>query len=90
MKPQNVQVSVIFLFLFCSFLASARLLPPKQGYEEVKANGISHAAGSLTDLKDISDLMGLEKCGDNDEECLQRRMIAEAHLDYIYTQHHKP
>lgn len=35
-------------------------------------------------------LMGLEKCHENDEECLKRRMVAEAHLDYIYTQHHKP
>lgn len=35
-------------------------------------------------------LMGLEKCGDKDEECHRRRMVAEAHLDYIYTQHQKP
>ena len=26
----------------------------------------------------------------DDEECSERRMIAEAHLDYIYTQHHNP
>lgn len=31
---------------------------------------------------------GVEAEGD-EEECLKRRMIAEAHLDYIYTQHHK-
>lgn len=35
-------------------------------------------------------LMGLEVCVDGDEDCLKRRVIAEAHLDYIYTQHHKP
>ncbi|GMY25127.1 putative phytosulfokines 6 [Fagus crenata] len=90
MKPQSFHVFFIFVFLLCSFLASARLLPPKQGDEGVKANGISHAAASFTDLEDISNLMGLEECGENDEECLKRRMIAEAHLDYIYTQHHKP
>uniref|UniRef100_A0A6V7QWQ6 Phytosulfokine n=1 Tax=Ananas comosus var. bracteatus TaxID=296719 RepID=A0A6V7QWQ6_ANACO len=34
-------------------------------------------------------LMGMEECEDehgNDEERLKRRMISEAHLDYIYTQ----
>lgn len=34
-----------------------------------------------------------EECGDlrqEDEECVKKRMMAEAHLDYIYTQHHKP
>jgi len=36
-------------------------------------------------------LMGLEHyCEDGDEECLKRRLMSEAHLDYIYTQHHKP
>ncbi|KAK9175649.1 hypothetical protein WN944_027656 [Citrus x changshan-huyou] len=36
-------------------------------------------------------LMGMEACDENgDEECLKRRIITEAHLDYIYTQHHKP
>lgn len=31
--------------------------------------------------------MGAEECKENDEKCLKRRMVAEAHLDYIYTQH---
>ncbi|ONK77622.1 uncharacterized protein A4U43_C02F8730 [Asparagus officinalis] len=39
---------------------------------------------------DSLDLMGPEHCDDGDEECLRRRMTSEAHLDYIYTQHHKP
>jgi hypothetical protein len=35
--------------------------------------------------------MGSEECYDEkDEEWSRRRMIAEAHLDYIYTQDHKP
>ncbi|KAL6559242.1 hypothetical protein OROHE_006611 [Orobanche hederae] len=40
-------------------------------------------------LNDFSSLIGLEECsGDNDgESCEKRRMVAEAHLDYIYTQH---
>ncbi|KAI3471853.1 hypothetical protein Pfo_028506 [Paulownia fortunei] len=38
----------------------------------------------------IFQLMGLEECGDKDEACEKRRMVAEAHLDYIYTQHQHP
>lgn len=33
--------------------------------------------------------MGMEECENEDEECLKRRVLEEAHLDYIYTQHHK-
>ncbi|KAJ4751577.1 Phytosulfokines 2 [Rhynchospora pubera] len=36
-------------------------------------------------------LMGMEECKKGDEECEKRRLLSEAHLDYIYTQgHHKP
>ncbi|CAD5178510.1 unnamed protein product [Musa acuminata subsp. malaccensis] len=33
-------------------------------------------------------LMGMEACAGGTEECLERRMMSEAHLDYIYTQRH--
>lgn len=49
---------------------------------------MTHAGTSKGE--DVLNLMGLEKCHEKDEECLKRRMVAEAHLDYIYTQHHKP
>ncbi|KAG6479802.1 hypothetical protein ZIOFF_063276 [Zingiber officinale] len=32
-------------------------------------------------------LAGTEGCKDGNEECLDRRVMYEAHLDYIYTQH---
>ncbi|MBA0793483.1 hypothetical protein Gohar_017884 [Gossypium harknessii] len=35
-------------------------------------------------------LIGAEKCYEKDEECLERRMIADAGLDYIYSQSNKP
>ncbi|KAI8524249.1 hypothetical protein RHMOL_Rhmol13G0135500 [Rhododendron molle] len=38
----------------------------------------------------VLQLMGMEDCHGGDEECVKRRMAAEAHLDYIYTQHLKP
>ncbi|XP_018812371.1 putative phytosulfokines 6 [Juglans regia] len=95
MKPQNFPSNIIFIFfvfLLCSYLTSARLLATEEGENGVKVNGnITPAAGSFTDLEDLSNLMGLEEsCDDKDEECLNRRMVAEAHLDYIYTQEHKP
>ncbi|XP_022767166.1 putative phytosulfokines 6 [Durio zibethinus] len=76
---------LLLAFLLCTFSTSARLQPRKQG-----ANGMIQA-GVLTDAtEDFSNLMGSEECYEKDEECLKRRMIADAHLDYIYTQHHKP
>ena len=38
----------------------------------------------------LQQLMGVEACDTGDHECLKRRIISEAHLDYIYTQHHRP
>ncbi|GMJ02933.1 PHYTOSULFOKINE 3 PRECURSOR [Hibiscus trionum] len=79
---------LLFALLVCS--SAYRLQPHKQGEKEVKAKGIVPPA-LVTDTKeDISNLMGSEDCSEKDEECVKRRMIAEAHLDYIYTQHHKP
>ncbi|CAK9168081.1 unnamed protein product [Ilex paraguariensis] len=80
-----------FLFaalLFFHSTTSARLLPPNQDDHKAQANGISQAGSYLrAEEDDISNLLGLEKCIDKDEDCLKRRMVAEAHLDYIYTQH---
>ncbi|XP_061368730.1 putative phytosulfokines 6 [Gastrolobium bilobum] len=88
---------IILLFsalLLSSFIASVCfLVPPKgprQGEKEVNVND-NPIAQSSSELKDdIEELMGSEECYEKDEECSSRRMITEAHLDYIYTQHHKP
>ncbi|KAH7512109.1 putative phytosulfokines 6 [Ziziphus jujuba] len=92
MKQSSVRFLFLFLFAFLIFhqYSFARLLQPKQVEEKVTENEISHEEGSLTGMNDLLDLMGSEGCHDKEEECLNRRMIAEAHLDYIYTQHHKP
>ncbi|BFG38694.1 hypothetical protein CerSpe_249680 [Prunus speciosa] len=76
---QNYQVFLMFsllAFLIFSTSSHARLLQQNQA--------------SLSATNDPIDLMGSEECDDRDEECLKRRLIAEAHLDYIYTQNHKP
>ncbi|KAL3839770.1 hypothetical protein ACJIZ3_024361 [Penstemon smallii] len=82
----KVSIISIILLLIISH-TSARLLPPHQGDNPgIKLNEIT-----LHQENDFSSLMGLEECEDKDDEaCHKRRMVAEAHLDYIYTQHHKP
>lgn len=90
MKPKCHAFFIFLLFVFlleCS--TSARLLSPKEGAEEIE--GTKALAGPFTEMKeDLSTLMGSAECDGRDEDCLKRRMIAEAHLDYIYTQHNKP
>ncbi|KAL3825802.1 hypothetical protein ACJIZ3_021831 [Penstemon smallii] len=75
--------SIIFFFLLLIIISqtSARLLPSNPG-------DISQINPKQED--DFSMLMGLEECGDKYETCQKRRMVAEAHLDYIYTQQQKP
>ncbi|KAK9168419.1 hypothetical protein Syun_000559 [Stephania yunnanensis] len=60
---------LIFLLSSCSIL----LVPkPGEGLVEIEQENSLES-------------MGMEKCGVKDEECLKRRMMGEAHLDYIYT-----
>ncbi|MBA0850452.1 hypothetical protein Goshw_029974 [Gossypium schwendimanii] len=86
---------ITFLFLafllLCSSSVSARLLLQinNHGEKELKANEMMMMIQA--DRKDdFSELMGAEVCYEKDEECVKRRMMADAHLDYIYTQNHKP
>ncbi|PON52950.1 Phytosulfokine [Trema orientale] len=95
MKQINIVLLIfpLFVVLIC-FHSDARLLAAEQAVEE-KAN-IDHKETmheeSYIGIKDddLLDLMGSKRCDEKDEDCLKRRMIAEAHLDYIYTQQHKP
>ncbi|KAL7247898.1 hypothetical protein ACSBR2_002744 [Camellia fascicularis] len=93
MKQISQAVLTIFLLFSYSIIASARLLPPHQELL-VKANEMITHEGSSLKIQDddlFNNLMGLEECDDDkDEDCMKRRMVSEAHLDYIYTQHHKP
>ncbi|KAG8501040.1 hypothetical protein CXB51_003145 [Gossypium anomalum] len=82
-------LSTFFSLLLVCFSAQ-RLLPQKPGDEEFKAKAIIQPALSTYTKEDFSDLMGSEDCNEKDEGCVKRRMFAEAHLDYIYTQHHNP
>ncbi|KAH1101632.1 hypothetical protein AAZX31_13G133900 [Glycine max] len=77
-------VLFFFVLLLSSFLASSRLLEPLKGEKEVEVN-----ENAIPQSSDMEELIGSEECYMKDEECTSRRMMVEAHLDYIYTQHHK-
>lgn len=83
-------VFVFLLLVFASASFENAFFAPKSkgGDQRVKADEI-HPAKE----EDFSNLMGMEteECKKGDEECMARRMVDEAHLDYIYTQkHHHP
>ncbi|KAJ0083857.1 hypothetical protein Patl1_30491 [Pistacia atlantica] len=83
---------IILILLIFSSNTSARFILQKQGLEEVKVK--EFASEVSTEQVEVSEsmhnLMGIEACENGDEECLKRRLISEAHLDYIYTQELKP
>ncbi|XP_058088388.1 putative phytosulfokines 6 [Magnolia sinica] len=89
---RQLLLSLLLLFLLPCYTTRATRLPtPKQGKEEVMVNLFSEVGHSKEiEEEDSWTLMAMEDCGNGDEECLKRRMTSEAHLDYIYTQHHKP
>ncbi|KAI7984559.1 putative phytosulfokines 6 [Camellia lanceoleosa] len=94
MKQNTHSIYVMFfiIFLVTTSQTVARFLATKQGEKETKLNEIT-TGGSLVEVEEndsLNQLMGVEECQNRDEDCLKRRMVAEAHLDYIYTQHHKP
>ncbi|XP_020231013.1 putative phytosulfokines 6 [Cajanus cajan] len=94
MKP-SLHLGALLLFLFflvSSSKLSARPLIMEQGRNRLKVNEVlgEDFVLELEGGQSLKQLMGVEDCNSGDEECLQRRMTLEAHLDYIYTQHHKP
>ncbi|KAL1557652.1 putative phytosulfokines 6 [Salvia divinorum] len=82
-KIHSVSLLLILVFLITISHTSSRKLSSKQ---EIKTNK-SVTGNGETDS--FHNLMGIEECGNEDEECLNRRILADAHLDYIYTQNQK-
>ncbi|WOL01617.1 hypothetical protein Cni_G10334 [Canna indica] len=82
---------LIILSIHTSAVTSRSLQPvPKQG--GLKFNeGLRQAGQDADVLADEQpwDLMGIEECKEGNEECQNGRMMYEAHLDYIYTQHRR-
>ncbi|KAH7680581.1 Phytosulfokine protein [Dioscorea alata] len=102
MKKQPVVrllVLLIFLLVLAIFLtnhnAEASRTPKGPVKDEVKiddkflASVLDHYLEITSG--DVSDTMGTpDRCDDGDRDCMKRRMMSEAHLDYIYTQHQEP
>ncbi|KAL5717134.1 Phytosulfokine precursor protein (PSK) [Ranunculus cassubicifolius] len=81
---------LLVLLVLCSHLTSAAARMLQDDNKVVSGGLFKDSVGEETEEDDTIDLMGVEYCGNGDEECIKRRMVAEAHLDYIYTQQHKP
>ncbi|KAJ8568444.1 hypothetical protein K7X08_027977 [Anisodus acutangulus] len=91
MMKQKVYFLLLLLLVsvIMSSQASARFIANNQVEGEVKLHKVN--AGDSIDkigTTDLNRLMGLEEYPCEDEECIKRRILEEAHLDYIYTQHH--
>ncbi|XP_019156416.1 PREDICTED: phytosulfokines 5-like [Ipomoea nil] len=86
--------SSLVILLFLSRCTGARLQPTIQVFSDEQKIQVIRATQERPSLKsqeDFSALMSLEEsCEDNDKDCLSRRMVLEAHLDYIYKQGRKP
>ncbi|CAO2147640.1 unnamed protein product [Urochloa humidicola] len=96
-------LALLLLLCFFHDAAAARPLPvavPLVRHENgarVVADGepVLHkgaAGGGDDELSSVSEaeVMGEEEepaCEEGNDECMQRRLLHDAHLDYIYTQH---
>ncbi|CAA2966170.1 putative phytosulfokines 6 [Olea europaea var. sylvestris] len=95
MKQNFLYVALLFLTisLVSTSHSTARklIITTKQGEAGVKLNKIRYGDFHLQkeSTNSFDKLMGAEECPNEDEERL-RRVVLESHLDYIYTQHHKP
>ncbi|KAJ8899641.1 hypothetical protein K2173_018615 [Erythroxylum novogranatense] len=91
---REYRLFVTFLCLLSLLISStsSRFLVQKQGQNEVKVNEISRPVSVRnTNVEVNKDTMASgEYCSEKDEECRHGRMIAEAHLDYVYTEGHNP
>ncbi|XP_047968190.1 putative phytosulfokines 6 [Salvia hispanica] len=82
-KIHSLALLLILVFLVTISHTSSRKLSSNQ---EIKINKSVTGNG---ETESFHNLMGMEECGNEDEECLNRRILADAHLDYIYTQNQK-
>ncbi|XP_027929722.1 putative phytosulfokines 6 isoform X2 [Vigna unguiculata] len=92
MKLNLLHLGALLFFLFFLVSSYARPLTTEQGRNRSKLNEVFGEEDFALELEggESLKLLGVEDCRGGDEECVQRRMTLEAHLDYIYTQHHKP
>ncbi|CAL4896914.1 unnamed protein product [Urochloa decumbens] len=101
-SSQLTVLGLLLLICFFHSATAARLLPAVPPLVRQGNNGVESAAvdGGLVlqdgaavngDDLSVSKMMGAEEeepaCEEGNDECMQRRLLRDAHLDYIYTQH---
>ncbi|CAL4904242.1 unnamed protein product [Urochloa decumbens] len=101
-SSQLAALGLLLLICFFHSATAARLLPDVPPLVHQENNGVKAVAvddglvlqdGAAVNGDDLSvaEMMGAEEepaCEEgNEDECLQRRLLRDAHLDYIYTQH---
>ncbi|CAN6357620.1 unnamed protein product [Urochloa humidicola] len=87
-------LALLLLICFFHYAAAARLLPtvpPLVHHQEsgVKVASVDGLVLQNGDELSVSEMMGAEEeaaCEEGNDECMQRRLLHDAHLDYIYTQ----
>ncbi|KAL2933593.1 Phytosulfokines 5 [Bienertia sinuspersici] len=91
---KNISQGHIAFLLFMSlllssyYLASARVLQQKvdPGVQDLKVMDTASNDDNMSNLMGLDESEGCEST----EECInERKLVAEAHLDYIYTQKHR-
>ncbi|XP_062196880.1 phytosulfokines 5-like isoform X2 [Phragmites australis] len=92
-------VALLLLVCFSHRVAAARLLPAvhplvhQESGVKAAVDGpvLQEGAAGNGDELSVSEMMGAEEvdevCAEGNDECMQRRLLRDAHLDYIYTQH---
>ncbi|KAL3620165.1 hypothetical protein CASFOL_035077 [Castilleja foliolosa] len=92
MNPSFHSVTLLFfVFLLISTSDSSNTNKPAKEDDNMNNMGSQESAVKIGSVFSFDKLMGLdEECKNEDEDCLKRRAIEEVHLDYIYTQPHKP
>ncbi|CAN6362251.1 unnamed protein product [Urochloa humidicola] len=103
MKRSSPLGALALLLLICLFhcAAAARLLPvvppllhQGSGFKAAAVHGLVLQNGAAVNGDEllVSEIMRAEEaeeqaCEEGNDECMQRRLLHDAHLDYIYTQH---
>ncbi|KAL1544080.1 Phytosulfokine, variant 2 [Salvia divinorum] len=78
--------NLLLIFLVFSIVtASARKMASTKGEVDQQVKG-KESDSKIASVDSFDKLMGVEECGNGETECLMRRAVSEAHLDYIYTE----
>ncbi|PWZ45293.1 Phytosulfokines 2 [Zea mays] len=87
-------LAIFLLLLVCSSsssncAAAARLLPGAGHLRPLRHAAVGASGDELSAGSEVTTQDTMEACeeGNGKDECVQRQLLLDAHLDYIYTQH---